>query len=50
MLYLIKKKKKTVIERPLDLAPKGINRTIQFERNDFNSTFKHIYDGIRNIK
>lgn len=50
MLYLIRKKKKTVIERPGDLAPLGVNRTIQFEKNDFNSTFKHIYDGIKGIK
>jgi hypothetical protein len=31
------------IERPSDLAPKGIRSTYQAQKADFNATFKHIW-------
>lgn len=41
------------IERPGDLAPKGVSSTVgsrDYSMKDFNSTFKHLFRQIKKLK
>lgn len=37
------------IVRTGDLAPRGVAKTLRDECTDFNTTWRHIYSGLRNL-
>lgn len=41
---------KKELVRTGDLAPKGIARTVDTERTDYNTTFQHIYKNLKQIR